>query len=204
MPYSLDIYNKDIQAHITALDPKSVLDVGAGMGKYGNLVRSVNPHIICDAVEASQEYIDSYGLKSKYRNIFVKDIIDHVRTDMTHKYDLCIMGDVLEHLFLSQAMDIIDALAYKCKYLMIIWPTNLPQDYECTNTYEMHKSNFTIKDISRFNIQAYKKTYGYNISPGVPMDMHYALIAGHTTSPEHSMRRMDIKDNIVYGVINDV
>lgn len=203
MPVSLDVYNKDIVNHIRVINPTTVLDIGAGKGKYFNLIQSINPNIVCDAVEPVQEYVDQFNLKQKYRNVFVNDIIEHVKSDRINKYDLCIMGDVLEHLFLYEAINIIDALSYKSKFLMIIWPTNLPQDHEWESPFEMHKSNFNLQDISRFNVQIYKKTYGFD-RYGIPVDMHYALIAGHTTHPNQNIRKLDIRDNIVYGVDNDV
>lgn len=203
MPISLDVYTKNIIEHIRVIKPQSVLDIGAGRGKYCDLIKSISLDIICDAVEPVQSYVDEFNLRQKYRNVFVSDIIDHVKSDRIHKYDLCIMGDVLEHLFLHEAISVIDALCYKSKFLMIVWPTNCPQDHEWDSPFEMHKSNFNLGDLTRFNVQIYKKTYGWDRG-GVPVDMHYVLIAGHTTPSNQSVRRLDIRDNLVYGVINDV
>ena len=204
MPFSLDLYNKDISNHIAALEPKTVLDVGAGMGKYGDIVRAVRGQAsVIDAVEPTPEYASKYKLHEKYRNVFVNDIVSFTKSNMTHKYDLCIMGDVLEHLFLHEAISVLDALAYKCKYMMVIWPTDLPQDHEFDNVYEMHKSNFKLADLTRFNIQCYKTTFIEELN-GVPYCANYALIAGHLVRPHQYMRRAHIENNIQDGVINDV
>ena len=203
MPTSLSAFNKEVIDHITALKPKTVLDVGPGQGKYKNIINSVSSEIVCDAVEPVEKYITDYDLKSKYRNVFQQDIIDFVKTDRTHHYDLCIMGDILEHLFLNEAMNVIDALAYKCKHLIIIWPTNLPQDVEFDSYYEMHKSNFTLSDIARFNIQVYKKTFGFYRNR-LPVELHYALIAGHTTAHDEILRKLIINnDGYVIGIENE-
>jgi hypothetical protein len=203
MPTSISAFNKEVINHITAIAPKTVLDVGPGMGKYSDLIRSINSSIICDAVESTGDYILEYNLTSKYRNVFQKDIIEFVKTDRLHHYDLCIMGDILEHLFLSEAIDVIDALAYKCKHLIVIWPTNLPQDSEFESHYEMHKSNFTLRDISRFNIQCYKKTFGFYRNR-LPVELHYVLIAGHTTANDEILRRFIInEESYVTGITNE-
>ena len=206
MPSSLDVYNKDINNHIQALSPRTVLDIGAGKGKYADLIHfHINKNIIIDAVEPTVSYASTYKLHEKYRSVYVKDIASFIRQDLKNKYDLCILGDVLEHLFLNEAIGVLDALAYKCKFLMVIWPTNLPQDHEFDNAYEMHKSNFTIADLTRFNIQCYKTTF-LEILNSVPVCINYALISGHTVNPESYMRRMDVdkEKRIALGVINDV
>lgn len=204
MPISITAFNKDITDHIKAINPSTVLDIGAGMGKYQEIVSSINNNIICDAIESTNSYVEQYELRKKYRNVFVQDIVDFVKTDRVHKYDLCIMGDVLEHLFLSEAIDVIDALCYKSKHLMIIWPTNLPQDSEWENHFEMHKSNFFLKDITRFNIQVYKKTFGFYRNR-LPVEFNYALIAGHTTANDEIIRKLNFNnEGYVIGIINDV
>lgn len=204
MPISLTAFNKDIIDHIKAINPSSVLDIGAGMGKYQEIVHSINKNIICDAIESTEKYVEEFELRKKYRNVFVQDIIDFVKTDRTHKYDLCIMGDVLEHLFLSEVLDVLDALCYKSKHLMIIWPTNLPQDSEWESHFEMHKSNFYLKDLTRFNIQVYKKTFGFYRNR-LPVEFNYALIAGHTTANDEIIRKLDFNnEGYVVGIINDI
>lgn len=204
MPYSLDIYTKDISNHLDAISPNTILDVGAGMGKYAHLIRSVlGNRPIIDAIEPTAEYASKFKLHEMYRNVFIKDVMAFARQDLSHKYDLCIMGDVLEHLFLYEAIGVLDALLYKCKFIMVIWPTNLPQDNEFDNAYEMHKSNFTIADLTRFNIQCYKTTFVEELN-GVPTCANYVLISGHTVRPDQYMRRAHIVDKIQDGVINDV
>lgn len=200
MPISLDVYTNDVIKHIKAINPQTILDVGPGIGKYYDIVKSVNPNTICDAVEAESSYIKKYNLQTKYRKVFNEDIVNFVKTNKNDKYDLCIMGDVLEHLFLYEAISVLDAIAYKTKFIMIVWPTNLPQDYEWESTFEMHKSNIKLSDLSRFNIQIYKKTFAFYRN-NLPIDMHYAIIAGHTTADCNSLRTFQIENNTV---VNDV
>lgn len=179
MPISLDVYNQDILNDIKLINPSTVLDVGAGKGKYFEIVKSINPNVSVDAVEAEETYIKKYDLKSKYRKVFNNDIVNFAKNNKDDRYDLCIIGDVLEHLYLHEAISVLDALAYKTKFIMIVWPTNLPQDYEWESIFEMHKSNIQLSDISRFNIQLYKKTF-IEYRNNLPIDIHYAIIAGHT------------------------
>lgn len=200
MGTSLPIYHKDIKDHITALQPKTILDVGPGMGTYYDIIKSIDSTITCDAVEPTKNYVIDFDLKSKYNNVFEQEIQEFVKTNI-NRYDLCIMGDILEHLFLSEAIDVIDALSYRCKNLMIVWPTNLYQHTD--NIYETHKSNFYLHDLTRFNIQIYKKTF-LAFDYTIPVEIHYALIAGHMTGKNEVLRTAITGENQVYGVRNDL
>lgn len=201
MPISVDHYNVDIVNHIKALDPKLVLDVGAGMGKYGDLCRSLG--IIADAIEPVNQYVMDYSLHLKYRDVFNIDAKTFFQTNRTHKYDLIIAGDVMEHMFLNDAIGVIDAMLYKSKHVMLIWPTNLPQDDQFQDHHEMHLSNIKLSDIARFNVEVYKRTFTETFNDN-PIYAHYALIAGHNVKYNEGLRRLHIEDRIAKYIINDV
>src|SRR5688500_13775984 len=97
------------------LSPRSVLDIGAGYGKYGVLFREylelrhcdggvdVNAHpradarktVRIDAVEGFPEYVGDLH-RATYDEIHATNILDFLRHDWS--YDLIFMGDVLEHI----------------------------------------------------------------------------------------------------------
>ena len=80
----------------TTKDSK-ILDVGAGVGTYSDLLK---PHgYDIDCIEVYDKYIEAYDLKSKYKNVFCDNILNF---DVS-EYDFVILGDVLEHLTIEDA-----------------------------------------------------------------------------------------------------
>ena len=62
MPYSSSIFDKSIEEIIRLLKPESFLDLGAGAGKYGELVKKINSSIKLTAVEIEKDYIKNFKL----------------------------------------------------------------------------------------------------------------------------------------------
>lgn len=184
MPFSVDTFNHVVVEHTFKIKPLFALDIGACDGKYARLIHSVYPNTIVDGVEPEWEWVGKFELARHYRDLFHQTAEEFFKSDLTHKYDLITMGDVIEHMYLGDALSIIDAACYKGKYIMLIWPTNLPQDYEHGRVLEMHKSNIFLPDLARFNVLHYTKAFmGFNAG-GVPWYNNYCLIGGHTLAPQ--------------------
>jgi len=190
MPFSLDIFNDVVREHISNINPSNHLDIGTGAGKYLDLVKDVVPEVISYGVEPYQPYIEQYNLISRCKEVFNTTAYQFFTSNRTLKVDLITMGDVLEHMFLNEAISVIDAACFKSKFIILVWPTNLSQDVESSVIEEMHKCNLQLKDVSRFNLLNYEKRF-FGINPsGTPCYMHYALVAGHLTSPANEMYRL--------------
>lgn len=85
--------------------PKVVLDVGAGFGKYGVLLREyLDPTPLVDGVEAWQPYIRPNKLHGIYRRLHACRAED-LDADTLAVYDLVNMGDVIEHMDRQDALD---------------------------------------------------------------------------------------------------
>ena len=101
---------------------KRFLDVGCGAGTYGKIIQevfvleSLKGEIKIHAIEAFEPYIERHGLKRIYDDIAVTDIMDVGSSDV-EDYDLIICGDVLEHLSLDDAADVVACLSTKCRFL---------------------------------------------------------------------------------------
>jgi SAM-dependent methyltransferase len=104
MPSSDPITIPKIIAIIKRLEPRSILDVGCGTGKYGFLFREYldinygrfSPaawEVKIDAVECDMSYITPVH-EFVYNNVWNTDWLYFSRTD---EYDVIFMGDVLEH-----------------------------------------------------------------------------------------------------------
>ena len=80
-----------------------ILDVGACDGKWSDLIRQRRDDIILDACEIFKP--NAVQIMDKYDRIFVGDIFDY-RYDYC-QYDYIIFGDVLEHMDVCKAQDVL-------------------------------------------------------------------------------------------------
>lgn len=99
MPTSADEGKDWLIPRIAALDPGSILDIGAGSGTYARLLRSRLPHCRMTAVEIFAPYIDQFGLEKLYDRVILGD----ARTCALTSADVVLLGDVLEHQPLEDA-----------------------------------------------------------------------------------------------------
>lgn len=105
----------DILAAINQAPHRRVLDVGPGHGKGAVLMREYltgTPDVI-DAVEAWEPYVGMFELEALYDNVFIGDVTastwyEHgepvAAQQQLANYDLVLLGDVIEHITLDDAM----------------------------------------------------------------------------------------------------
>ena len=168
MPASAGFFDDVLVNHIRKIQPASILDVGCGCGNYAHVNIFGAPNATIEAVEPTEKYWSDYDLENKYDVLHKTTLQDFTKKDW--QYDLIMCIDVLEHLYLSEAIDMIECLSYNCNYIIIGWPTDYTQDCWEGNPYEKHKSNMTLSDLNRFNIVHYEKT------PNGSSMYHYACI----------------------------
>lgn len=174
MPGSLGDYDSTFSKHVASLNPKTFLDVGCGSGNNGRLVRSVLPELShVHAIEPTEDYIEQFFLNDIYDHVFNCTVQDFLKQDIELIYDVAYCSDMLEHLFLSEAIDTIDTLLYCCRWVILKWPTNSNQGWYDGNYYEKHKSNIQLNDLQRFNIHHYSK-----IRVEGAVEYHYCVISG--------------------------
>ena len=125
--------------------PETVLDVGAGAGKYGHICRALYPYFKIDALEVWEPYIKEYKLKHLYDKIFNEDVREFNKFD----YDLVILGDILEHMTKDEAIAVMDKIKSQAKMAIISIPTcNCPQGHVHGNPYEEHvKDDWTHEEV---------------------------------------------------------
>jgi 2-polyprenyl-3-methyl-5-hydroxy-6-metoxy-1,4-benzoquinol methylase len=87
--------------------PKTVLDIGVGRGKYGLLAREYSQVAErIDGVEGEPRYVNK-RLKAIYDNLYIFDIREKLET-LPRDYDLVLMIDVIEHLSKEDAYKVLD------------------------------------------------------------------------------------------------
>jgi len=131
---------------IKSLPHDYVLDIGPGAGRYADLLRDTGA--VVDAVEVWEPYVAQFGLTSKYNHVYVTDFLEFA-TDT--RYDIVIMGDVLEHFEESDALKALDLARSIGKYVIISTPTvDWPQGPYEGNHFESHLSQFYWEDLIKF------------------------------------------------------
>lgn len=156
------------------LEPGSILDVGAGFGRWGFLCRchldmghslsSSEPHRIrVDAVEAYEGNINPM-YDCIYDNTYRGDARDVVPA--LGSYDVIICGDMIEHLEKEDAWKLIRAMQDKAKMMLVVSLPfgECPQEASYGNEYEVHRAVWRPSDFR--GKDCYVKTYGYHL-PGV-------------------------------------
>ncbi|MBE2255709.1 MAG: class I SAM-dependent methyltransferase [Ignavibacteria bacterium] len=154
-------YNIDL---IKKINPKSILDVGVGFGRWGILFReflelwnetdfsksdSPDWEIKITGIEIFPAYIKPYH-HFFYTEIIIKDIKDYL-TEANDKFDLINFGDVIEHLTKKDALTIIEKSLNISDYVLINIPIGKNWEQSSNiNPYEEHKSIWQISDFKNY------------------------------------------------------
>ena len=134
MPWSADEGKHVILRSVLARWPSGaqVLDIGPGAGAMRNLLPA---NYVMDCVEIFEPYVARFNLRERYRTVHVAD----ARTwNLPQRYDVVIMGDVLEHLSVEDAAMLLTRLSYWCSHIIVSVPWNYPQGPAEGNDAETH------------------------------------------------------------------
>lgn len=150
---------------VVAMQPRSILDIGIGYGKYGVLFREYLDIWKVDK-PYDQRVTKIVGIEAfeEYRNI-VWDVYDEVLVgnvkelldDLSKRpmFDLLFMGDVIEHFEKEEAKEIIRKIPHK--HRLIITPLVVSEQTAVyKNDFEIHKSSWKWQDFPGLNIKIIK------------------------------------------------
>lgn len=129
--FDANLITADISARFSRTS--TILDVGAGWGKYGQLLREYS----LDACEIWEPYVYDNNLWSLYETVYVQDICDL----NFEWYDVVIFGDVLEHIERSRAVALLTDIYSKAGEIYVGLPFEYPQGEVDGNPYEEHKQD---------------------------------------------------------------
>ena len=154
MPSSPYKHISKVMDIIYKLSPNSILDVGAGFGKYGLLCR---------------EYLELWDGRNKYHefiynNIYSEDItvlIDKI----DYRYDLVLLIDVLEHFDKPTGHSLLDKLLRQNNGVLISTPKNpSAQTGVFKNIYETHRAKWTRDELSSFQDSFFTRDSTHSIA----------------------------------------
>ncbi len=157
MPTSYQGFITDIVDKVIEINPKSVLDLGAGFGKWGFLCREYldvrmfnykkeDWKVKIDCIEIFPEYITDCH-RYVYNNIIIGDVYNELLN--LDKYELIIACDVIEHYEKSKALEVIEYIKSKSHNCIITLPLGNEwgmQGAICGNVYETHRSEWEVED----------------------------------------------------------
>ena len=134
MPHSYNDYKLEIRYFFkkTIQVGTKILDVGPGAGTYWNVVHGLGYKMDC--IEIHKPYIKEFKLKEKYDNVFEGNILDF---DIS-KYEVIILGDILEHLKIKDAQSLITKITEKKIKCLVAVPYEMEQGEYEGNKYEEH------------------------------------------------------------------
>jgi glycosyltransferase involved in cell wall biosynthesis len=124
--------------------PKTALDIGCGEGTYAKMF----PKLEWTGVEIWEPYIERYNLRSLYPVLHVTD----ARTiELDRKFDVCFLGDVLEHMEVDEAKALVRKAKKHAKTVIASIPIgHHPQDEWEGNPHERHvKDNWTDAEVKQ-------------------------------------------------------
>jgi len=143
-----------------------ILDVGAGFGKWGFLIRDSfdvatfqnftkdDWKLDITAIEPFPKYITPLQ-EHLYNRIIQKDLFACM--DELEDYDLVILGDVIEHFEKEKGYEALDKLLGHTRHLIISTPNGfMPQGAWAGNDREIHRSGWTLEDFGKYNVVEHK------------------------------------------------
>lgn len=134
---------------VAELAPRRVLDVGAGVGTYLELLRPLLPGSHWTGVEIHRPYVDRFGLADRYDDVVIGDVRQfdwrgHGR------WDLVIFGDVLEHLDLPDARRVWQWARVHSAHVLASLPiVPYPQGPSEGNVHECHRAAYDHELVTR-------------------------------------------------------
>lgn len=160
MPTSPIYQLNSIMDLIVHTNPKRMLDVGMGFGKYGFLSREYlelwdgreeyrDWKRRIDGIEAFKKYITP-AHRFIYDHIYVGDAVDILPT-LKMRYDLLLLIDVLEHFDRKNGLRLLEICRKRSKNIIIATPREIgTQKDSFGNPFETHKFQWREENFDKY------------------------------------------------------
>ena len=146
-----------VEAMVT-LNPRAILDIGVGFGKYGVLAREYLD--VSDGRDAYRDWkrridgVEAFGEYLTPLHDFIYDEVfignaTAVVPGLARRYDLVLLVDVIEHLTKEEGVKLLrDCLAVS-RNVLISTPSDFIEQHEhFGNVHEVHKSHWKASDFA--------------------------------------------------------
>lgn len=156
MPLSDRRFDSQIEEFLKNNPFKKYLDIGSGAGKYGKMIKKLFPNAQVIGIEAEKDYIKKYKTEKVYDQMINCRVEDFIKNNPSYTTDIAIMGDLLEHLFKSDGVDLIHYLIYRTKYMVIVFPSKFVMYNWRGHPTEAHNSVWNEEDFKQFDYRYFK------------------------------------------------
>ena len=150
IPYVLDVIARE--------RPRTVLDVGAGYGKYGFLAREFGESERVDAIDVTEPRFKAYD------HVWLGDLrqIDRLLPADAPRYDLALFIDVIEHLEKPEAYALLDRLVGRARKVLITTPWGFRPQEIPGMPFETHRSGWLPWDFrGRYRVHGWRAFPGH-------------------------------------------
>lgn len=159
MPSSQSSQISTIVHQIRKVNPKSLLDVGIGFGKYGFLAREYlefwdgrqrysDWKRRIDGIEVFEDYITP-AHRFIYNNLYIGNALTLIPR-LRHRYDLVLLIDFIEHLEKPEGWKLLKACEERSRRLLISTPKKVRFcKGSFGNPHEAHVSQWNLDDFHR-------------------------------------------------------
>jgi SAM-dependent methyltransferase len=182
---SFPIFDHVVRQLIGWIGPARALDLGAGAGKYGRLIAEVAPACERVGVEISAGYAERFALNDIYHRVDIDDAAHWWQRQEEEAFDLVVIGDCLEHMPKSQGLDLLNAMVYRCGWLVALAPEFIIQGPVDGQVSEVHRSVWSERDLRWHDLWAWDNTRA----------MTLLLLRGYRPSP--------VSIDQIVGLVND-
>lgn len=175
MPVSDHLQISQILDETVRLKPRSILDVGCGIGIYGALCRvylegdnlydrenltfnkKENWKIKIDCIEGFEKYITDLH-RAVYNEIFIDDARKVLNNLNNKAYELVLAIDILEHFQKEDGIAFIKELKRVGKNVIIATPAEPQKQIVPENPLEDHRSCWSKEELQSFGFDIVKET----------------------------------------------
>jgi hypothetical protein len=149
-----------VATELQRLNPKSILDVGVGFGKWGVVAREYLEawqgrfrreewQVRIEGIEIFEDYRNPVW-EAVYDRIHIGDALSLVET-LGH-FDVAIICDVIEHIDKPTGRELLHRLLNSCDTVILTTPLSFwPQQEEHGNVHEKHVSLWQPEDFQEFS-----------------------------------------------------
>ncbi|MBP6900116.1 MAG: hypothetical protein KBC73_08515 [Burkholderiaceae bacterium] len=201
MPGSFPVFDAVVEHLLQRLAPPRALDIGAGAGKYGRMLAAAVPAGQRVAVEIEPAYVQRFGLDQCYQRVDLADAAQWWRQHPDECFDLAVLGDSLEHLPKSAGIDLLNALVYRCAWIVVVAPEFIVQQAVDGVASEAHQSVWSERDLHWHDLWAWDNCRamtllvlrGYQASPNLTLAQWVAEVNAGQIPLRHFDGQADVR-----------
>ena len=155
MPGSFMVFDAAVEQLIEWLQPRSALDIGTGSGKYGQMLARIVPDCRRVGIEPEASYEPRFGLDALYPELFRCSAAAWMSQASDSRFDLVLLGDCIEHMPKRAGLDLLNFLAYRSAYTLVITPEFIVQGAVDGVAGEAHVSVWSERDLGWHDLHAW-------------------------------------------------